>query len=191
MTSENLILYGTTAGFKQYSGMVEQVMLGQVMKWNVMPDSMMGIAFDQKFVKEIAEKSGMPLKQHLDFYEGKHTKLEFASQRQELAEVNDGQDGAKILMHISGTFERLTEKRTFWRRKLKHYESNADLIARVRNSDEDNFFEIPYHGRMIVNGPNYALRGFGEFLLQDCTSKEYKFNLVSKAQHMAFIVVNK
>jgi|SRR3989344_4442408 len=185
--NSNLTMYGTMAGFRKNSGMIEHVVLGQVTKWGEMPNSMLGIGFNQDFFEEVAKKSGLSLKQYMDFYDGRHTRVEFAPGNFRLGEIEDGQEGAKILMQINGVIGRPTEKRTFWRKKLKNYESNADLKARVRNSESSDFTEIPYSGKIVISGPDYALKGFKEFLLEDCTSKEYKFNLVSKVQHMAFV----
>ena len=186
MKNNNLSMYGTTAGFKKYLGIIEQVILGQVYEWGVMPSSMFGIGLEQVFIDEIAKKVDMSLEQYMDFYQNKHTRVEFAPQHSELKEIEDGKDGARIELQMNGVFENLTEKKTFWRRRLKHFEADSNLIAKIRNSESDKFSQCSYHGKMIISGPAYALKGFKKFF-DEHKSKRYQFSLVSKAQRMAFI----
>ena len=186
MTKNNLSMYGTTVGFKKHSNVIEQAVLGQVTKWSMIPDSLFGIGLDKEFIESIARKSGSSLEQYIDFYQGRHTKVEFAPEDSELKEVRDGERGAKIMLQITGNFENPIEKKTLFRRRLKGFESNADLKARIRNAESDQFYEFPYNGKLVIGGPNYALVGFKKFFSEN-PCKAYQFRLVSTAQHMAFL----
>lgn len=184
--TNNLTMYGTTAGFKEYSGIVEQVMLGQVAEWGLMPDSMVGIGMQKEFVEQIAVKSGMSLEKYMDSCSGKNTWIEIASQQRELRQVESGEAGTKILLNINGTFSNPIERKTFWTRKPRHFESDSDLKAKVCLPDSSTFSEIQYHGKLILSGPDYAISGIRDFF-NEAHSDTYKLNLVLKAQHLAFV----
>ena len=59
--TNRLSMYGTTAGFKEKDGMIEQVMLGQVIAWDETPNSMFGIGLDRSFIESIAKKTDKSL----------------------------------------------------------------------------------------------------------------------------------
>jgi len=185
--NENLILYGTTAGFKEHDGMIEQVALGQVTKWGIRPSSMLGVGFDRRLIKEIAGKSGKSLEEYMSFYEGRHTRIEFAPENTQCGVAVDGEKGARILLSISGSLDRPRENRNFWRKKLKNFEANADLTAKLRASEDGELLEVPYKGKMLISGPDYALQGFKEFLLEELQCQVYHFSFVSKVQYLSFL----
>jgi len=184
--TNRLSMYGTTAGFKEKDGMIEQVMLGQVIAWDETPNSMFGIGLDRSFIESIAKKTDKSLEQYIGTYSGKHTRAEIAPSNQDLQEIKDGEGGARTMLQFEGTFKDITQIKTFWRRNLKNFEADADMMAKIRASESSNIIETPYQGKIVISGPDYALEMIRKFFDEN-PSRSYKLKLVSKAQHLAFV----
>jgi hypothetical protein len=184
--NSTLSMYGTTTGFKEYSGVVEQVIMGQVWEWGVFPDKMFGIGLERAFIGDLAKKAGMSMGQYMYFFQDKQTRVEFATGNAELKKVEDGVQGGRIELSIGGSFDHLVEKRTLLRRTLKRFEADAELTGAVRSSESASLSEIPYRGKNVISGPGYAIDGLKRFF-DGGRGASYRFNLVSKAQIMAFV----